>query len=125
MSKDNNIIFSLEETSGINNFDINDLLKEIDASEYELDKDQDQLLSQMIHYRENFTIKDLLLICEYYGIAKDLKVQKCVKDIIIQVLTNFESDFENYEIVCKRKNLWFYINELKNDKFMKKYIIQW
>jgi hypothetical protein len=123
MAKDNNIIFSLEETQEQNNFDINDLLQEINESEFKLD--QDQILSQMIHYKENFTIKDLLLICEYYGISKDLKANKCNKDVIVQVLVEFESNPSLIEIVCRRKNLWFYMSELKNDKFMKKYIIQW
>ena len=29
----------------------------------------------------------------------------------------------NKEIVLKRKKIWFYINELKKDKLMKKYIL--
>jgi len=123
MSDENNIIFSLEETKEQNNFDINDLLQEMNESEFKLD--QDQILSQMIHYKENFNLKELLLICEYYGIAKDLKANKCNKDVIVQVLVEFESNPSFIEIVCRRKNLWFYMSELKNDKFMKKYIIQW
>ena len=30
---------------------------------------------------------------------------------------------ENYEVVIRRKELWYYINELKNDKMMKKFVI--
>jgi hypothetical protein len=123
MSDENNIIFSLEETNEQNNFDVNDLLQEINESEFKLD--QDQILSQMIHYKENFNLKELLLMCEYYGIAKDLKANKCNKDVIVQVLVEYESKPSLTEIVCRRKNLWFYMSELKNDKFMKKYVIQW
>ena len=123
MSDENNIIFSLEETNEQNNFDVNDLLQEINESEFKLD--QDQILSQMIHYKENFNLKELLLMCEYYGIAKDLKANKCNKDVIVQVLVEYESTPSLTEIVCRRKNLWFYMSELKNDKFMKKYVIQW
>ena len=46
-----------------------------------------------------------------------------IKTFIKKLLTNFETNYENQDIVSKRKNLWFYINELKNDKFMKKYIL--
>ena len=35
----------------------------------------------------------------------------------------FELDDENSELVEKRKRLWFYINEIKNDKYLSKFII--
>lgn len=125
MSKltNNNISFLLHEEEDIQeeetNFDINSFINEIEDDELQ----QDLMLPNIIHYTENFTIKELLIICDYYGIAKELKANKCKKDTIVQILTNFETNYENYEIVSKRKNLWFYINELKNDKFMKKYIL--
>ena len=123
---DNNIHFLLHEDneSKINDnndsiFDIHSFLNEIENDESQ----QDLMISNIIHYHENFTIKELLVICDYYGIAKELKSNKCKKETIIQVLTNFEYNSQNYDIVSKRKNLWFYINELKSDKFMKKYIL--
>jgi hypothetical protein len=75
-----------------------------------------------VNYSNN-TIKELLLICDYYGITKELKLNKCTKTQIINILTDFELLSSNKDIVFKRKNMWFYINELKNDKFMKKYIL--
>ena len=60
--------------------EIEKLLKEI-----ECEKNNDDLcIPQMINYQENFTVKELLLICEYYGFAKDLKNNKCNKEQIIQ-----------------------------------------
>jgi hypothetical protein len=118
MSKQNNISFLLDEDEEINlaendsNFDMNSFLEQIE-------EEQDLMLPNIIHYTENFTVKELLVICDYYGI----KANKSKKEIIIQVLTNFETNYENYEIVSKRKTLWFYINELKNDKFMKKFLL--
>jgi hypothetical protein len=35
----------------------------------------------------------------------------------------FENNMDNYEVVIRRKELWYYINELKNDKIMKKFVI--
>jgi hypothetical protein len=121
-SKDENITFSvIEEIEQENNFDINELIKELDKKE--LEQDNSLFIPNMINYTENFTVKDLLLICEYYGISKELKLTKCKKEIIINILVDFESNPMNSEIVFRRQNMWFYINELKNDKFMKKYIL--
>ena len=72
------------------------------------------------HYELNFNVKQLLTICEYYGL-KQLK--KANKLTIIHSLVEFENNVENKEMVHKRKHLWFYIEELKKDKFMKKYIL--
>jgi hypothetical protein len=90
---------------------------------FEIDCNEDLNDLKMIHYSENCTLKDLYLICEYYGFLKDVKSNKCNKEVVIQILVDFESNPANFSIVSKRQNLWFYINELKNDKFMKKYVL--
>ena len=73
-------------------------------------------------YKEH-TIKDLLKICNYYGIEKNIKVLKSKKQQIIHALIYFESLPENFEIVEKRYRMWSCIAELLNDSKMKKYII--
>jgi hypothetical protein len=102
-----------------NNLNIEDFMNEIDATYL----NDELLVPQMLNYNDNFTVKELLLICEYYGFARDLKNNKCNKTQIIHFLVVFESDPNNSEIVFKRQNMWFYMNELKSDKFMKKYMI--
>jgi len=93
-------------------------------TEMENDDFNDELaVPKMINYHENFTVKELLLICDYYGFAKELKTNKCNKDQIIEILVSFESNLNNSDIVFKRQNMWFFINELKNDKFMKKFLL--
>jgi hypothetical protein len=117
----NNITFLLDEESCgsyENEFTIDDILQKIDDMEV-----FEEQVPKMINYNENYTVKELLLICEYYGIAKELKAKKCNKETIIQFLVDFESNVANTEIVFKRQSLWFYMNELKNDKFMKKYVL--
>ena len=89
----------------------------------EVDKKSELFIPHIFNYQDNFTVKELLLICEYYGIVKEFKLNKCTKEKIIYFLVDFESNSKNFEIVCKRQNLWFYINEIKNDKFMKKYVL--
>ena len=69
------------------------------------------------------TVKDLLKICQYYGIDKDIKASKCKKQDIISTIVFFESLPENVKIVNKRHKMWAYIVELTNDPKMKKYII--
>jgi hypothetical protein len=104
-----------------NDFNIEELMAEIENTE--LVANDDLTIPHMINYHENYTVKELLLICDYYGFAKDVKANKFNKEQIIEYLVAFESDISNTDIVFKRQNMWFYIGELKNDKFMKKFII--
>jgi hypothetical protein len=115
-----------------NNFNIEELIDEIE-NVVEIENiveignteilDYDLMIPQMINYNENFTVKDLLMICDYYGFAKDVKANKFNKEQIIDFLVSFETDTNNSDIVFKRQNMWFYMNELKNDKFMKKFVL--
>lgn len=102
-----------------NNFDINELMAEVENIELTNSLN----VQQMYNYAENYTLKELLMICEYYGCAKELKHNKYNKQQIINFLVMFELDIKNSDIVFKRQNMWFYINQLKNDKFMKKFIL--
>ena len=77
----------------------------------------------MKDYEINFNVKQLLLICEYYGISKDIRVNKLKKQDIIEQIILFEKNMENIEITIKRKEMWYYMSELKNDKMMKKFVI--
>jgi hypothetical protein len=117
-----NITFFLDENSESklddSEFNIDDILKEIENSELHEIK-----IPQIINYHENFTVKELIIICDYYGFAKEIKNNKYNKEEIIHFLVEFENNPMNNLIVSKRQNLWFYINELKNDKFMKKYVL--
>jgi hypothetical protein len=76
-----------------------------------------------LYYEEEYTVKDLLKICEYYGIDKNIRTSKCKKIDIITTLVYFESLPENAVIVEKRNRMWAYITELLQDPKMKKFII--
>lgn len=121
-----NISFLLEDNNDekYTEFDINIFLQQLGENTIFKQEEIDHLfLPQIINYNENFTSKELLQICDYYGIGKELKSNKCNKEQIIHFLVNFELEPANNEIVIKRKNMWFYINELKSDKFMKKFVL--
>ena len=85
--------------------------------------DEETFERMCYEYKNNYTVKELLLICDYYGIAKEMKLHKYNKDEIINVLVHFENDPINDDIFMKRQSMWYYIDKLKNDKFMKKYVL--
>jgi hypothetical protein len=129
---DENILINIDEYN-IENINQNDnddeneletILKEIENSSFDMNSISDtDIMVKMLDYDLNYNVKQLLLICEYYGIVKTVKANKFKKDEIISFLLEFEENPENYLIVYKRKQLWFFMNELKNDKFMKKYLL--
>ena len=80
----------------------------------------DYFLAQMSEYDLNYTLKQLGMIYEYYNIGKITKLKKAD---IIQAIVVFEHDAENYEIVMRRQQLWHYLEELKADKFMKRFVL--
>lgn len=124
---DENITFLLDEDVGEEYIDLYQLQSELNDIEIDSMKkcsgiQDDDIFLEMKNYELNFTVKQLTLICEYYTI-KDIKTNKLKKQDIIEQIILFESDPENIEIVTKRKELWDYMDELKNDKMMKKFVI--
>ena len=69
----------------------------------------DYFLAQMSEYDLNYTLKQLGMIYEYYNIGKIAKLKKA--DIIQAI------------VVMRRQQLWHYLEELKSDKFMKRFVL--
>ena len=115
---DENIVISMDTSIDVKKevFDMNKLNDDFGSEEV-----MDTTM-YVLNYNLNFNKQQLLQICDYYGIAKTMRQQKCNKDEIIMMLVDFEASEENCDIVTKRQLLWYYVNELKNDSFMKKYI---
>jgi hypothetical protein len=107
------------------NNELDSILKEIDESSLHesIFDAEDLITSKIIDYDTNYSVKQILLICDYYGLLKEVKINKFKKQELIMFLLDFEENIENSLIVYKRKQLWYFMDELKNDKFMKKYII--
>ena len=131
-----NITFFLEETTSnnSNDFEIQKMLSEFDEAYIPIINDDAN--SSLVYYTEKnfygddelyynqeYNVKDLLKICQYYGIDKDIKSSKCKKQDIISTIVFFESLPENSEISQQRHKMWAYIKELMNDSKMKKYVI--
>tara|TARA_R110002073_G_scaffold61687_6_gene155208 strand:+ start:4362 stop:4748 length:387 start_codon:yes stop_codon:yes gene_type:complete len=122
-----NVSYDIEENSSpTESIDIAELIAEIDEK-HDIVKDKkratgmpsDIYFALEIEYNTNYTVKSLGQILDYYEISK----RKLRKDEMVQMLIMFEEDPENMEIVEKRKRMWSYVNELKEDKYFSKYII--
>ena len=135
-----NVFFSLDESDDNNseNIDFTKMLDEINNLDFNFPNqtvhltDEEIRESMYFEYKINYTVKDLLLICEYYGISKELKTNKpnkpnkpnkCNKEEIISFLINYENNPVNNSIFLKRQDMWYYMSKLKSDKFMKKYVL--
>ena len=104
-------------------FDITDIVADAKNKIIEDEELEDHELEEKLTNYSYMTLKQLNLICDYYGITSYIRITKCNKEDIINTLVFYENAYENYEIVVKRKRMWKYLAELKNDKFMKKFII--
>ena len=83
------------------------------------DSDSDGTIAQVNHYEINYTLKQLCVIYDYYKLGKTSKLKKV--DMIHSIVL-FEASAENVAIVMKRKQLWFYLEELRADPFMKRFL---
>jgi hypothetical protein len=101
--------YNINDEYGINDvYDINDSCK------------HDNITASILNYQENYSVKSLKHIAEYYGEKIHSRVKK---QQLINFIVFFEYDINNSEIVSKRKLLWGYLDTLLEDKFMKKFVI--
>jgi len=68
---------------------------------------------------ETYNVPDLVHILNYYQIQR----RKMIKIDMIQAICLFEYDSQNIDIVTKRLKLWTFLIELKNDKYLSKFIV--
>ena len=101
-----------------------ELLNEVNSKHGTIDTDSDNIdvdndmIAREIDYQTNYTKKDLDKIADYYNLNKRKKKMELVEDIV-----QFENDMLNIEIVYKRKKMWSYIEEIKSDKYLSRYLI--
>lgn len=118
-----NVFYSLEENetdnTGVIDITYDDLIKEVDHMEMISAVNMDDIIALEIDYDTNYLKKDLERIAEYYEISK----RKKRKNQLIEEIVLFEKNPENIEIVFRRKKLWSYIEEIKNDNYLSKFLI--
>ena len=81
-------------------------------------KGDDNLVAQHVDYFENYTLKMLHHIANYYEIPK----RRLKKEELIELIIQFENESENSLNVYNRKRCWHYIHELQNDTYFGKYV---
>ena len=124
-----NIIYNIKESKQQKIFvDEGDIMNIIDKKlkdNYKKIKDNcennefDKIYSMQLDYDENYIKKDIDLIADYYKISK----RKKRKMELIQDIVLFEINPGNESIVQKRKLMWFYISEIEEDSYLRKFLI--
>ena len=112
-----NIAYTLNDETISGDFKLDDLISSFESNSVS----NDETYAEISNYDLNYTMKQLATICNYYNITSNRKNWK--KMDYITKIVDFENTLENYETVIRRKQMWFYIDELKNDKFMKQFIL--
>ena len=122
-----NLSYSLTEKNKTTDSDVTyeSLIEQVNAESSKLDDLNmdyltiDDYVASEMDYDTNYTKKQLEFICDYYGISKrKKKKQELVEEIVI-----FEKEPSNFDIVQRRKTMWFYIEEISNDSFLSKFLI--
>jgi hypothetical protein len=98
---------------------MNIVINEKEPTNYESPLSTDHSLANEIHYSLNYTLPMLQHISGFY----ELPYKRIKKKELITWLVNFESNPEHTGIVEERKRMWFYMEELKTNKYLSKYII--
>jgi len=117
--KETDFICGPDEKNDVDNILNNDYFFSDSKEETEwFDDTNDNLMSQHIDYFENYTLKELHHISNYYNIPK----KKLKKDELIELIIQFENNNDNLLIVYNRKRFWHYLQELKTDSYFGKFI---
>ena len=101
-------------------------LSDLDKSmqNYQHCDDDEFYVSKRLEYSA-CTMKQLLLICEFYGMTTSIRQSKLKKDDIIEQIIWFESQIDNGEVVATRLAYWNYMKVLHSDKVLGKFIVGW
>ena len=95
-----------------------DLINEVDCMEMCVKMTGGDNIAREVEYEMNHTKSQLCRIAEYYSINSKRETHLIIEDIVL-----FENQIHNIEIVFKRKKLWSYIREIKEDVYLSKYLI--
>jgi len=117
--KDENLSYLLKEKENTKNVSYSDLINIVDYLEKNIEPNMDDFVAYEVHYHTNYIKPQLEKIVEYYGLSK----RKKKKDDLVQDIIIFEMEPNNIEVVYRRKKLWAYMKEIKEDSFLSKFLI--
>ena len=84
---------------------------------------EEELYSEIANYDMNYSVKELAVICEYYGFDTFENLNNMEKLELVERIMIFENKRENMIEVYRRKQNWSYLEDLKADSYFKKFII--
>ncbi len=123
------LCYTIKEIIPDNNHDLDmiqqDVIKrfnsaqENSAQENSAQENESRIFAQKLEYSFNYKVKELCAIMGYYKLSR----RKMTKDDMINIIINYENLEENLEITNKRKRLWKYAKELKEDNYFSKIIL--
>ena len=122
MSSKENVYYNLKEVDNKSEpVTYEEILADIEAQDSinDFNQDLDKYTALELDYHTNYNVKDLYKIMDYYSLSR----RKLRKDNLVQEIIIYENDPANFAIVQRRKKLWFYIKEIKDDKYLSKYLI--
>lgn len=99
-------------------FSYDDILNLVNQQDAQLDFELNHALSESLEYANKYNKKQLVKIAEYYSLPK----RKKSKDELIEDILIYEHNMMNFEKVYRRKKFWSYLEELKEDDYLSKYI---
>ena len=80
--------------------------------------DQDQTAKEL-HYKINFTLPMLRHIAGFY----DINHKRINKQDLIEAIVMYEGNPDNILMTQERERLWYYIDEIKANKYLSKFLI--
>ena len=81
--------------------------------------DPSRIAAIELDYLTNYTVKMLSHILDYYKLSK----RKLNKTEMVQIIVIFEDDPENEVIVATRRQLWKYMERLRDDEYLSKFLL--
>lgn len=128
-----NLSYNITEVEKERTIDIDKLVENVNKEHLECtgnqadifdDDDENELggserMAIRLDYETNYTVKMLRHILDYYKLDR----KKLLKTEMINKIIDFEQNYENIEIVEKRRYMWSIIDEIKDDEYLSKYII--
>ena len=127
-----NLSYNITEVEKERTIDIDKLVENVNKEHLECtgnqadifdDDDENELRTERmairLDYETNYTVKMLRHILDYYKLDR----KKLLKTEMINKIIDFEQNYENIEIVEKRRYMWSIIDEIKDDEYLSKYII--
>ena len=95
--------------------DLIDLMESMDTIKHQIMEADFEQMEEF--YMTNYTLASLYQIADYYKLRRRVLKPAMVQDIVV-----YETNLDHFEVVYKRRKLWAYMEELKADEYLGRFI---